>query len=141
MSDHIHRSRCRLEALFWESLMAGRIGRGEVWQFEEFSSETSLRVNGHPLYLDRFRLIPKNDPPNTTWMMGNARYLATSLCFDERAAAYAERIHLLLPGTGVGIEPRYRRICRSPHCRRPRPGVPPLPIRLRLCLESAVIRL
>ncbi len=89
---------------FWEGLMAGRVGRGEIWQFDEFSSETSLRVNRRPLYLDRFRLMPKEDPPNTEWMMGNARYLATGLCFDERASDFAERIHLLLPDTGVGID-------------------------------------
>ena len=89
---------------FWEGLMAGRIGRGEIWQFDEFSSETSLRLNGRPLYLDRFRLMPKEDPPNTEWMMGNARYLATGLCFDERASDFAERIHLLLPDTAVGID-------------------------------------
>ncbi|PYS04277.1 MAG: hypothetical protein DMG12_10450 [Acidobacteria bacterium] len=84
--------------------MAGRVGRGEIWQFDEFSSETSLRVNGRLLYLDRFRLMPKEDPPNTEWMMGNARYLATGLCLDERAFDFAERIHLLLPDTAVGID-------------------------------------
>jgi len=89
---------------FWEGLMAGRVGRGEIWQFDEFSSETSLRVNGRLLYLDRFRLMPKEDPPNTEWMMGNARYLATGLCLDERAFDFAERIHLLLPDTAVGID-------------------------------------
>jgi urease accessory protein len=89
---------------FWEGLMAGRIGRDEIWQFEEFSSETALRVNGRLLYLDRFRLRPGKDPPNSEWMMGSARYLATGLCFDECAADFAEQLHLLLPGEGTGID-------------------------------------
>jgi len=89
---------------FWESLMAGRVGRGEIWQFDELASATSLRVNGRPLYLDRFHLVPKQIPPNSEWMMGDARYLATGLCFDERASDFAERIHLLLPDTAVGID-------------------------------------
>jgi len=89
---------------FWEGLMAGRVGRGETWQFDEFSSETSLRVNGRQLYLDRFRSRPREDPPEKQWMMGNARYLGTGLCFDQRASAFAERLHQLLPDAGVGID-------------------------------------
>jgi urease accessory protein len=89
---------------FWESLMAGRIGRGEVWQFQEFSSETSLCVNGRPIHLDRFRLMPNENPPNTEWIMGNARYLATGLYFDQCAGDFAERVHMLLPDAGVGID-------------------------------------
>lgn len=89
---------------FWESLMAGRIGRGENWQFDEFSSETSLRVNGQPLFLDRFRLRPHEDSPNKEWRMANAGYLATGLCFEERAAEFAERARMLLPKPGVGID-------------------------------------
>ncbi|PYS29390.1 MAG: hypothetical protein DMG11_09140 [Acidobacteria bacterium] len=89
---------------FWEGLMAGRIGRGEIWQFDEFSSETSLRLNGRPLYLDRFRLVPNDCPPSSEWMMGSARYLATGLCFDEHASDFAERLHLLLPSARAGID-------------------------------------
>jgi urease accessory protein len=89
---------------FWESLMAGRVGRGEIWQFEEFSSETSLRVNGRPLFLDRFHLIPKQVPPSAEWMMGGARYLATGLCFDDRAADLAENVRGLLPDAGLGMD-------------------------------------
>jgi urease accessory protein len=89
---------------FWEGLMAGRIGRGEIWQFDEFSSETRLRVNGQLLYLDRFRLAQNQDPANSEWRMGNARYLATGLCFDEHASRFAERLHQRLPGAGIGID-------------------------------------
>jgi urease accessory protein len=85
---------------FWESFMAGRIGRGEVWKFDEFSSETRLRMNGQVLYLDRFRLTPKQDPPTGEWTMARARYLATGLCFDDRAD-FAERLHGLMPKAGV----------------------------------------
>jgi urease accessory protein len=90
--------------VLWESLMAGRIGRGETWQFEELSSETSLRVNGRLLYLDRFRLRPKENPPDAEWMMGSARYLATGLFFDEHVRDFADRMHQLLPIPGVGID-------------------------------------
>ena len=42
--------------VFWEALMAGRIGHGERWQFRELASETELRLNGKPVYLERFVL-------------------------------------------------------------------------------------
>jgi urease accessory protein len=89
---------------FWEALMAGRIGRGESWRFDEFSSETSLSVNGSTLYLDRFRLLPGENAPNKGWMMGDARYLATGLCFDERAADLADCMRKVLPESAVGVD-------------------------------------
>jgi urease accessory protein len=89
---------------FWEGLMAGRIGRGEFWRFEEFSSETSLRLNGRPLFLDRFRLRPAEYSPDTPWTMKNAAYVGTGLYFDERAAEFAERLHALLPDANVGVD-------------------------------------
>src|SRR5437867_2423698 len=48
---------------FWESLMAGRVARGEVWQFDEFLSETRLRADGRLIYLDRFHLKPSAQSP------------------------------------------------------------------------------
>jgi len=89
---------------FWEGLNGRRIGRGEIWQFDEFSSETSLRLNGRPLYLDRFRLVPNDLRRVASGLMGNARYLATGLCFDKHASDFAERLHLLLPSVRAGID-------------------------------------
>jgi urease accessory protein UreH len=86
---------------YWESLMSGRIGRGESWAFEELSSETSLRLEGEPLFLDRFTLMPKRYPQTGEWAMGKATYLATGLSFKENDAGFADRLHDLLPGAGV----------------------------------------
>jgi urease accessory protein UreH len=86
---------------FWESLMAGRIGSGEIWQFDAFSSETRLRSNNQLLYLDRFRLVPREDRLIAPWTMGNARYHASGLCFDDRANDFAEKLHDAMPDAGV----------------------------------------
>jgi urease accessory protein len=88
---------------FWEGLMAGRAGRGEVWQFDEFSSETSVRSGGQSLYIDRFCLRPRLNSPTQPFVMGDARYLATGLLFAGAVDTFAGRLHDLLPGAGVDI--------------------------------------
>src|SRR5262245_15785595 len=86
---------------FWESLMAGRIGSGEVWRFDELTSETGLSVDERLLFLDRFSLRPPLEPPTPEWMMGAARYFGAGLCFDEDASDLADRLHCALPSAGV----------------------------------------
>jgi urease accessory protein len=87
----------------WESFMAGRVGFGEVWQFDEFSSETSLRLCGQLIHLERFRLLPKLEGLTTTWVMSGARYVATALAFDERTLELADRLHESIPAAGVDM--------------------------------------
>ena len=89
--------------LFWEGLMAGRVGRGEVWEFKELSSETSLRSSDRLLYLDRFHLQPDCASPSTRWVMDAGVYVGTGLCFGENAARFAEGLHVALPEAGVDI--------------------------------------
>jgi urease accessory protein len=87
--------------IYWESLMAGRIGRSELWQFEELHSETRLIMGGTLLYLDRFRLTPAKMHIDTPWTLCGAAYVATGLCFQQQVASLAERLHAALPAAGV----------------------------------------
>jgi len=89
--------------LYWEGLMAGRIGRGEVWEFEELSSETSLRSEGRVVFLDRFHLQPECSIPSTRWGMGCATYAGTGLYMGDDAAGVAGALHDKLPKAGVGL--------------------------------------
>jgi urease accessory protein len=86
---------------YWEGLMAGRIERGEFWQFDEFSSETLVRLGRDLLYLDRFSLKPADHAPSAEWVMGNSRYLATGVCLGDDATEFADRLHALLPEAGI----------------------------------------
>jgi urease accessory protein len=86
---------------YWEGLMAGRVARGEVWQFDQFVSETRLSIDGSLRYLDRFHLAPREAAPEAQWAMGGARYLGTGLCVNERAETLAARLHEALPRAGV----------------------------------------
>src|SRR5438477_755090 len=40
--------------IFWEGLMAGRVGRGERWKFRKLTSEPHLVLDNRSIYLDRF---------------------------------------------------------------------------------------
>jgi urease accessory protein len=85
--------------VFWEGLMAGRIGRGERWRFRELASETSVRVNGRLVYLERF-LLP-NGIETSNHAMGECNYLGSGLVVGEDAAVVASRLHTALPDAGV----------------------------------------
>jgi urease accessory protein len=74
--------------LYWsDALMAGRVTRGEAWQFQSLAHELSLRVRGSLVYLERYALVPACRDVEQTWAAGRARYLATAIVCHERATA------------------------------------------------------
>jgi urease accessory protein len=86
---------------YWEGFMAGRIGRGETWKFNELSSETSIRKDGRLLYLDRLRITPAGRRPVSAWEMAGAGYWGTGLCFGASAPGLVQSLHEALPDAGV----------------------------------------
>ena len=89
--------------LYWEGLMAGRVGRGELWEFEELSSETRLQSGGRLAFLDRFHLQPRSSMPSTRWGMDRGTYTGTGLYLGDDAAGFAEALHEALPNAGVDV--------------------------------------
>jgi len=89
--------------VFWEGMMAGRIGSHERWKFRELQSETRLESAGRPLYLERLQLDPSRQSFDSGWIMNGASYAGTGICFKEGAAQLAERLHESMPGAGVDI--------------------------------------
>ncbi|HYR43063.1 MAG TPA: urease accessory protein UreD [Terriglobia bacterium] len=85
--------------MFWEGFMAGRVGRGERWQFHELASETQLRSNERSVYLDRFRL--PNGFERSACAMGECSYLGTGLYVGEQAQSFALSLHQALPEAGI----------------------------------------
>ncbi|MDE3155457.1 MAG: urease accessory protein UreD [Acidobacteriota bacterium] len=71
--------------LFWaEGLMAGRVARGERWQFTRLAVDTALRCSGDLVYLERFVLGENGASPDTPWAMGEGTYLGSLLaCAPE----------------------------------------------------------
>ena len=85
--------------MFWEGIMAGRIGRGERWQFRELISETVLRLGDNTIYLDRFQLPTGEE--DTPWAMAGCNYLGTGLYIGDEASSFAAALHERIPGAGV----------------------------------------
>jgi len=95
--------------LYWsDALMAGRLGRGEAWQFEAFAHELRLCVAGALTYLERFRVTPRDRALTAPWMAGDAGYFATTLVKHGRVdAATAEALHRPfenLPASRVAVD-------------------------------------
>ena len=66
--------------LYWsDAMMAGRLGRGEAWQFAEVGHDLQLRIGGELKYLERFRLAPRERPLARPWIAGGAGYFATTI--------------------------------------------------------------
>jgi urease accessory protein len=76
--------------LYWsDSLMAGRIARGEAWQFAHLAHELRLRIGGDLKYLERFRLDPRERWSAEPWIAGNAGYFATAIVKHPEARSNA----------------------------------------------------
>lgn len=81
--------------LFWgDAVMAGRVSRGEAWQFQSLAHELRLRVGPALAYLERYTLAPGDRAIQRPWMCGGAPYLATALVHHDRATSEtADALH------------------------------------------------
>ena len=87
--------------VFWEGLMAGRVARGERWQFRELSSETRVSSADGLLYLDRFSL--PNLHERAAWAMADCNYLGSGFYVGDGVAGLVPRLHEALPEAGVDV--------------------------------------
>jgi urease accessory protein UreH len=86
--------------LYWsDAVMAGRLSRGEAWQFETLAHELRLRVGGALTYLERYRVAPGDRAPTAAWIAGDAGYFATAIVKHARAGGdAAEALHRRFEG-------------------------------------------
>jgi urease accessory protein UreH len=80
---------------YWsDAVMAGRVSRGEAWQFESLAHELVVRVGARTAYLERYALRPCERRPQRVWIAGEATHLATAIVRHPAAApATAEELH------------------------------------------------
>ena len=66
--------------LYWsDAVMAGRVSRGEAWQFAALTHELALRAGGRLIYLERYRVMPSERHAQRQWLSGRATHFATTL--------------------------------------------------------------
>jgi urease accessory protein len=96
-------------AIVYDAMAAGRIGRGERWEFREMASEIAIRRDGRPVYISRSRIIPKVQPLTQLGWMEEFNYLATVVIVSDSIAAWSsvlDEIDLALrqhPGVYSGV--------------------------------------
>ncbi|HET9129583.1 MAG TPA: urease accessory protein UreD [Terriglobia bacterium] len=89
--------------VYWEGLMAGRIGKNERLRFSELRSELRLDQAERPLYLDRILLKPDAQDLQSHWVMNDSGYVGTGLYYGTGADQLAMLLHEAMPGAGVDI--------------------------------------
>jgi urease accessory protein len=62
---------------WWEIIAPGRIGHGELFQYELLSLDTEIAANGRSVALERMRLEPQRRPLSSLVRLGNYRYYAS----------------------------------------------------------------
>jgi urease accessory protein UreH len=95
--------------LYWtDALMAGRVSRGEAWQFESLAHELRLRIGPRLAYLERYTLTPSADRAGRVWTSARATHLATVLA--RHPGATRELVDALYHrmkeevGDGIGVD-------------------------------------
>ncbi len=76
-------------AIVYDAIAAGRIGRGERWDFREMASEIAIRRNCRPVYISRSRITPGDQPLTQPGWMEEFNYLATVVVVADAIRAWA----------------------------------------------------
>jgi len=86
--------------VYWsDAVMAGRVSRGEAWQFRRFAHELVLRVGSRTAYLERFAVAPRDRAVARTWIAGRGTHVATALVRHPAVAdGMVEDAHRRLAG-------------------------------------------
>jgi urease accessory protein len=75
----------RSRAIIYDAIAAGRIGRGERWNFAELRAETTITRESRPLYINRARIIPASQALNELGWAQDFNYLASFVIVGDSA--------------------------------------------------------
>jgi urease accessory protein len=64
-------------AIIWDALAAGRVARGERWDFRSLDSHTEILLCGRPLFINRTRINPVYQRPEQLGLMEGFSYVAS----------------------------------------------------------------
>ena len=77
-------------AIFWDALAAGRVARGERWQFHEVDSRIEITLRGKPVFLNRTWICPAGLDPNRLGFAQDFSYMATLLVVADTPIRWNE---------------------------------------------------
>jgi urease accessory protein len=70
-------------AILFDSLASGRVAHGERWAFTEIDSRAEIISRGHPVYLNRTKIIPASMRPDRPGMMEEFDYMSCMVLFAD----------------------------------------------------------
>ena len=81
--------------LYWsDAVLAGRVSRGEAWQFTSLAHELSVRIGARTAYLERYAIAPRGRAVERTWIGGGCTHFATAVtAHPEATRETVERLH------------------------------------------------
>lgn len=63
--------------VIWDAFAAGRLARGERWDFRALEFRTEILLCGHPLFMNRTRINPLHQRPEGLGLMEGFTYMAS----------------------------------------------------------------
>ena len=81
--------------IFWDALAAGRVARGERWDFREVDSRFAIYLRGRPLFLNRTRIRPAEVDPTRLGITDGFDYLATLVIVADQSNDWAKLVAVI----------------------------------------------
>lgn len=79
-------------AIIWDALAAGRLARGESWDFRALESHTEIRLCDRPLFINRTRINPLQRHPERLGLMEGFSYMASLAVLADEFSGWREVI-------------------------------------------------
>lgn len=79
-------------AIFWDALAAGRVARGERWNFREVDCHTEVSLRGRVVFLNRIRIRPSSLDPQRLGFVEGFNYLATLIIVADGLDGWKETV-------------------------------------------------
>jgi urease accessory protein len=79
-------------AIIWDALAAGRLARGERWDFRALESRTEILLCGRPLFINRTRINPLVQSPDRLGLMEGFSYAASLMIMADAFRAWEELV-------------------------------------------------
>ncbi|MGB6980532.1 MAG: urease accessory protein UreD [Candidatus Acidiferrales bacterium] len=74
---------CGARAIVLDAMSAGRVARGERWEFAEFDSQVDVRTRGERIFFARTRICPNETAPGALGRMEEFNYMASLGIFAD----------------------------------------------------------